>query len=214
MIVKICANKTIEEAKMCLVAGADMIGVLVGQGHNSSDFIDKQTAKEIADYVKGRCCVVLVTHLKTAKDIVELTNYIGNTFIQLHSDIDENEVEKICIALPNVKIIRVIHINKSGEILTNITDIKNANFYLLDSINKQEDKIGGTGCVHNWETSKKLVESLNKPVFLAGGLTPDNVQEAISKVHPYGVDVNTGCKLNGKKNAYKVKLFVHNAKNL
>ena len=66
MLVKICANKSIEEAQMCLDAGADVIGILVGQEHSSTDFVDKQTAKQICEYVNGRCDVYLVTHLTSA----------------------------------------------------------------------------------------------------------------------------------------------------
>ena len=72
--VKICANKSIEEVKMCLAAGADIIGILVGQEHASNDFVDKEKAKEICDYVNGRCDVSLVTHLTSAEEIIELTN--------------------------------------------------------------------------------------------------------------------------------------------
>ena len=53
--VKICANKSVEEAKMCLDAGADIIGILVGQEHTSNDFVDKVKAKEITDFVDKRC---------------------------------------------------------------------------------------------------------------------------------------------------------------
>ena len=95
MKVKICANKSIEDAKMCLEAGADIIGILVGQEHTSNDFVNKYTAKEINNYVNGKCDVSLVTHLTNSDKIIELTKYIGNNIIQLHSDINENEVEKI-----------------------------------------------------------------------------------------------------------------------
>ena len=78
MEVKICANKSIEDAKMCLEAGADIIGILVGQGHTSNDFVNKDTAKEINNYVNGKCDVSLVTHLTNADEIIELTKHIGN----------------------------------------------------------------------------------------------------------------------------------------
>lgn len=214
MFVKICANKSIEDAKMSIEAGADIIGILVGQQHNSCDFIDKERAKEICEFVNGRCDVSLVTHLTNAKDIIELTNFIGNNIIQLHSDIDESEVEKIHLQLPKIKLVRVIHISKEGQIATDISKMKYADFYLLDSFNASTNQVGGTGLTHDWHKSRQLIEKLNKPVFLAGGLTPENVKTAIEIVKPYGVDVNSGCKVDGKKNADKVKVFVKNAKEL
>ena len=212
MIVKICANKSIEDAQMCLNAKADIIGILVGQKHNSTDFVDKETAKKITDFVGRKCDVALVTHITNAKEIIELTKYIGNNIIQLHSNIDESEVLKIKKTLPNVKLIRLIHVAQDGKITSNLNQIKYADFYLLDSFNLKTNQVGGTGLTHDWNKSRIIIENLDKPSFLAGGLNPDNVKEAINKAHPYGVDVNSGCKLNGKKNALKVAQFVMNAK--
>ena len=213
--VKICANKSIEDAKMCIEAGADIIGLLVGQEHTSNDFIDKETAKEIAEYAKGKCDISLVTHLTNADEIISLTKYIGNNVIQLHSDINEDEVEKIVKELPNIKLVRLIHISSDGEIITNYKNMKYADFYLLDSFNLKTNQVGGTGLTHDWNKSRELIEKLDKPTFLAGGLNPDNVKLAIETAKPYGVDVNSGCKNDkGVKDKDKVTLFVHNAKSI
>ena len=212
MRVKICANKSIEHAKMCIDANADVIGILVGQEHNSTDFVNKETAKEIVDFVNRRCDVALVTHLTNASEIIELTKFIGNNIIPLHSNILEEEVEKIHNELPNIKLVRLIHISKEGQIVSDINSIRYADFYLLDSFNLQTNQVGGTGLTHDWNASATLIKKLNKPTFLAGGLNPDNVKNAIKITNPYGVDVNSGCKLNGEKNAEKVKQFVINAK--
>ncbi len=211
--VKICANKSVDDAQMCLDAGADIIGILVGQEHNSNDFVDKYRAKEITSFIDKRCDVSLVTHLTNADKIIELTKFIGNNIIQLHSDIEEDEVEKIYKSLPNVKLVRLIHISKDGKICTNYKKMKYADYYLLDSFNLKTNQAGGTGLTHDWNKSSELIKKLNKPVFLAGGLNPDNVRQAISLVHPYGVDVNSGCNNEfGMKDKNKVKNFIINAK--
>lgn len=213
--VKICANKNISDAKMAIDAGADIIGILVGQKHNSNDFVDKYKAKEIASFVKNKCDVSLVTHLTDAKKIIDLTKFIGNNIIQLHSDISEEEVEKIAKELKDVKLVRLIHISKDGKICTDYKNMKYGDFYLLDSFNSQTNQVGGTGIIHDWNKSKELIEVLNKPTFLAGGLDPDNVYDAIKIVKPYGVDVNSGCKNEtGIKDKEKVQRFVHNAKRI
>ena len=175
MKVKICANKSIEDAKLCLESGADIIGILVGQTHISNDFIDKDKAKEINDFINNRCDVALVTHLISAQEIIELTKYIGNNIIQLHSDINELEVEKIAKALPTIKLIRLIHISSDGKICTDYKNMKYVDFYLLDSFNLKTNQVGGTGLTHDWNKSKELIRTLDKPTFLAGGLNPDNV---------------------------------------
>lgn len=211
--VKICANRNIEDAKMSIEAGADIIGVLVGQEHTSNDFVDKYTAKEITDFVNNQCEVSLVTHLTNAEEIIELTKFIGNNIIQLHSDIEEKEVEKIVKALPKIQLVRLIHISSDGEICTDYKNMKYADFYLLDSFNLKTNQVGGTGLTHDWNKSRELIKLLNKPTFLAGGLNPDNVENAIKLAQPYGVDVNSGCKnSDGVKDKDKVKKFVFNAK--
>ena len=211
--VKICANKSIEDAKMSIEAGADIIGILVGQEHTSNDFVDKYTAKEIADFAKGKCDISLVTHLTNAEEIIKLTRFIGNNIIQLHSNIEEIEVEKITKKLPDVKLTRLIHVSTDGEIFTNYQKIKYADYYLLDSFNLKTNQVGRTGLAHDWNKSGELIKILDKPTFLAGGLNPNNVVAAIKQANPYGVDVNSGCKNDkGVKDKVKVKLFIKNAK--
>ena len=211
--VKICANRDINDAKMCIDANADIIGILVGQEHTSNDFVSKETAKEIVDFVDGRCDTSLVTHLTNADEIISLTKYIGNNTIQLHSDIAESEVEKIKDELPNVKLVRLIHVSQDGQICTDYKKMKYADFYLLDSFNLKTNQVGGTGLTHDWNKSYELIKQLDKPTFLAGGLNPNNVKEAIKTADPHGVDVNSGCKNEtGRKDREKVKQFVESAK--
>ena len=212
MKVKICANKSIYDAESCLIAGADIIGILVGQKHVSNDFIDLKTAKKIVDYVDGRCNVSLVTHLEAADKIIKLTKSIGNNIIQLHSGIKECEVEKIKKELPNIELVRLIHVSKDGKIQTDIKNIIYADYFILDSFNLETNQVGGTGLKFDWEKGRDIIKKLNKPTFLAGGLNPENVSEAINIVKPYGVDVNSGCKTNNIKDRNKVIEFVKNAK--
>lgn len=213
--VKICANRNIYDAESCIIAGADVIGVLVGQEHASNDFITKEQAKEIVEFVNGRCDISLVTHLENADEIIKLTKFIGNNIIQLHSDIGEKEVIKIHEELPDVKLGRLIHVAEDGTVCTEISEFEVADFYLLDSFNIKTNQIGGTGLTHDWNKSRELIEKLDKPTFLAGGLNPGNVKEAIMKANPYGVDVNSGCKnKEGIKDREKVIGFVKNAKSI
>ena len=83
--------------------------------------------------------------------------------------------------------------------------MKYVDYYLLDSFNLKTDQVGGTSLIHNWNIDRELIKQLNKPTFIAGGLTPQNVVSAIKTAKPSGVDVNSGCKLNGIKNEGLVK---------
>lgn len=204
--------RNVEDALMCVDCGVNIIGLLVGQAHTSDDFITKELARKIKLALPKGITTTLITHLEQAEEIIEIAKYIGVDNIQLHSHLDEGEVEKIRNALPSTKLLRLIHIDSDGTLLTDITKIKYADFYFTDSINQQTNQVGGTGLTHNLQTDKMLVDTLDKPVFIAGGLTPSNVEHAVRFCHPYGVDVNSGCRaLDGSRDKQKVLAFVNNA---
>ena len=214
MEVKICGIRTLEDAKMCLDAGADTLGFLVGQAHASTDFIDIDVAKNIISKLKAKkFYATLVTHLEDENSIIALIKEGGFNSIQFHSNITDKQVSKVKSAFPTIRIVRLIHVSQHGEIASNLDEMKIADLYLLDSFNLETNQVGGTGKIHDWKTSAKLVKQLNKPAVLAGGLNPDNVLQAIKTVAPFGVDVNSGVKdSNGFKDKLKVFNFITTAK--
>ena len=215
MIVQMAGIRNVGDALICVSCGVDVIGLLVGKKHASDDFISKEQAKEIKLSLPKNIKTTLITHFEKAKDVIEIAQFIDVDNIQLHSDIDEGEVELIRKAFPNKKLFRVIHISENGEILTNISKFKFVDVYFTDSLNAKTNQVGGTGISHNLETDKYLIETLNKPVIIAGGLTPENVAHAVNFCKPFGVDVNSGCRAkNGGRDKTKVEKFVRNAKNI
>lgn len=203
--------KNISDAVNCAKVGVDIIGLLVGQTHFSDDFISKERAKEIKLCLPKNIKTTLITHLESANEIIEIAKFVGVDYIQLHSYIKETEVEKIHNLLPNVKLIRLIHIN-NGKVVNDISKFRYVDFYFTDSINTKTNQFGGTGLLHDWKVDKQLIETLAKPVFIAGGLNPQNVADAIRFCRPYGVDVNSGCKgVDGFRDMQKVVEFVKNA---
>ncbi len=212
MNIQMAGIRNVKDALMCTDCGVNIIGLLVGQTHNSDDFITKELAKEIKQALPNTVKTTLITHLEDAKEIINIAKFIGVDYIQLHSHLKESEVEKVRKALPDKKLLRLIHINSDGTLLTDISKIKIADFYFTDSINKKTNQVGGTGLTHNLDTDKMLVETLDKPVFIAGGLNPDNVGAAVKYCNPYGVDVNSGCRAkDGSRDKAKVIAFVKNA---
>ncbi len=212
MNIQMAGIRNVKDAIMCVNKGVNIIGLLVGQAHTSDDFISKELAKEIKNALPKDIKTTLITHLEKAKDIIDIAKYIDVDYIQLHSHLPETEVEVIKNALPDKKLLRLIHIDSDGKLLTDIGKIKIADFYFTDSINVKTNQVGGTGLTHNLDTDKMLVETLDRPVFIAGGLTPDNVSAAIKYCNPYGVDVNSGCRAeDGSRDEQKVADFVKNA---
>lgn len=212
MNIQMAGIRNVKDALMCVECGVNIIGLLVGQAHTSDDFITKELAKEIKLSLPKDIKTTLITHLEVANDIIYIAKFIDVDYIQLHSHLPESEVEVIRKALPNKKLLRLIHIDSNGELLTDINKIKIADFYFTDSINLKTNQVGGTGLTHNLKTDKKLIDTLGKPVFIAGGLNPSNVGEAVKYCKPYGVDVNSGCRaVDGSRDKEKVLAFVKNA---
>ena len=212
MHVQMAGIRNVKDALMCVQKGVDIIGLLVGQAHTSDDFISKELAREIKEELPKEIKTTLITHLENAKEIIEIASFIDVDYIQLHSHLDEGEVKKIRKALPDKKLLRLIHIGEEGDLLNDISKIEIADFYFTDSINLKTNQVGGTGLSHNLETDKKLVETLDRPVFIAGGLNPENVAEAVRFCRPYGVDVNSGCRAaDGSRDPEKVEAFVKGA---
>lgn len=212
MNIQMAGIRNVNDALMCVDCGVNIIGLLVGQAHTSDDFISKELAREIKLVLPSGVLTTLITHLEKAEEIIPIARYIDVDYIQLHSHLPESEVKLIRDALPNKKLLRLIHIGSDGTLLNDINTIKYVDFYFTDSINLKTNQVGGTGLTHNLDTDKMLVDTLDKPVFIAGGLNPDNVSDAVKYCKPYGVDVNSGCRADdGSRDRAKVLAFVKNA---
>lgn len=213
MKVKICGIRRVEDALAACAAGADAIGVLVGQKHFSKDFIDVNNARSIITALPPLVSSVLVTHEVDRMTIDALLSFIQPTTLQLHAESTVEDIEWIRTRFPFLKILKSIHI-------TGIESLKTAQIYapyvnglLLDSINNATNQIGGTGKTHDWSISTMIVEAVSCSSFLAGGLNPENIQLAIQTVRPYGVDINSGTKAeDGFKSTDKMIEFVTKAK--
>lgn len=209
--VKICGNRTIEEAKMAVEAGADAVGFLVGIRHDSDDSLAPETARDIVKHIPPFISTVVVTHLVTAKEVVDLCDRILPTTVQLHDDIVPRQIAEIRMVRPHLKLIKAIHVVGDQAMNEAKTFSPYVDAILLDS--RTNDRIGGTGRIHDWDISERIVAADLKPVILAGGLTPNNISEAIAKVKPYGVDVHSGVEdEDGNRDVQKLKEFIRNAK--
>lgn len=213
MRIKICGIKRVEDAIMAAYCGADAIGLVVGQKHNSDDFIDKSLAKKIVKECPPYISPVLVTELDDAEEISNLAHKIGVASIQLHSDCKVDSIISLRKSLPHVKIIKNFHVN-GLEVIHAMKPFESVvDAFILDTLDLANGKVGGTGLVHDWNISRNIVKEISRPVILAGGLTPENVGNAIRFVKPYGVDASSGLKdSDGFKDEMKVINFVYRAK--
>jgi phosphoribosylanthranilate isomerase len=151
----------------------------------------------------------LLTSRTSAHDIITQHQNINSTTIQLVDTISIDVYLQLRTHLPAVKLVQVIHVRDESSIQETLEVQKYVDAILLDSGNPalKTKELGGTGRVHDWTISRKIREKLDIPLFLAGGLKPENVKEAIEKVRPFGVDVCSGVRTDGKLDERKLEKF-------
>lgn len=207
--VKICCIASRYEAELAIRYGADAVG-LVGEMPSGPGTIDDDAARSIAREIPPPVASFLLTSRVTADDVVDHVNYCGTNTVQIVHHIDPKEYPAIAEALPGTKRVQVIHVEDHGalDLMTAYEPYVHA--FLLDSGRPHAPivELGGTGRTHDWQISKKFVASSRLPVFLAGGLQPDNVADAIATVQPYGVDLCSGVRTNGALDAEKLAAFM------
>jgi len=213
MKVKICGISNEIDALTAVNLGADAIGFVMG-GKVLPVEVEPyaQNVREIIKKFPDGVDSFLVTHLWSADDILDLANYIKSTGIQISEDIPLEEVIKV-------------RENTDKEIIKTVvaTDPKAieklkmyepyCDYFLFDSRNL--GYTGGTGHENDWDKCGELIKLTDKPVFIAGGLNPENVKDAIEKTMPYGTDVSTGVSCHSdsylrkdRKDANKIDTFI------
>ncbi len=209
--VKICCIASVSEAKLAIKYGASAIG-LVSQMPSGPGPIPEELIEEIAVTIPPGISSFLLTSKQDVDSIIEQQRRTKVSAIQLVDRLLYGSYVDLKKALPGISIVQVIHVRGEESVEEAINVSQNVNAVLLDSGNQslKVKELGGTGRVHNWEISKKIVESVDVPVFLAGGLKPENVHEAIKKVKPFGVDVCSGVRTNGNLDEKKLKAFFEN----
>jgi len=212
--VKICCISSIEEAKLAIKHGASAVG-LVSEMPSGPGPIPEELIEEIAATIPPGVSTFLLTSKQDVDSIIEQQRKTKVNTIQLVDRLLYGTHTDLRTALPGISIVQVIHVRGEESVIEAVDVSKYVNAILLDSGNPslKIKELGGTGRAHDWEISKRIVESVNVPVFLAGGLKPENVNDAIKKVKPFGVDVCSGVRTNGNLDEIKLKTFFENVVN-
>ncbi len=206
--VKICCISNIEEANIAIKAGAHALG-LVGPMPSGPGIIDNKEIKFITQKLPAGVSSFLLTSEPSATKIIEHYNKVHTSTIQLVDSLKKGSYEEIKNSLPHVKLVQVIHVQSEDSIEEALICAEHVDALLLDSGNPNKDikELGGTGRTQDWSISKKIVDQCPIPVFLAGGLNPSNVREAIDTVNPFGVDLCSGVRTNGHLDEDKLRRF-------
>ena len=206
--VKICCISSKEEAQQVIKYGASGLG-LVGNMPSGPGVIGDDLINDITQIVPPAVSSFLLTSETTADAIINHYKKVYTNTIQLVDELKNEEYQILRSELPWVKLVQVIHVIDENSVTEAVEKSQFVDAILLDSGNPnlQVKELGGTGRTHNWAISKKIREEINIPLFLAGGLNPDNVREAIDAVQPFGVDICSGVRTDGKLDEKKLDAF-------
>jgi phosphoribosylanthranilate isomerase len=213
--VKICCIASVEEAALAIECGADALG-LVSAMPSGPGVIEENQIAEIVATIPPSIGSFLLTCQQNVRDIILQHQRCRTNCIQLCDRITSGTYQDLRAALPGISIIQVIHIGGPESVEEALTIAPLVSAILLDSGNQslKVRELGGTGRTHDWNLSRPIREQVDVPVFLAGGLTPDNVKQAIETVGPFGVDLCSGVRIGGKLDREKLLRFfdaVHSA---
>jgi phosphoribosylanthranilate isomerase len=209
--VKICGITRKEDLDAAVAAGADAVGFVVGVASSPRNIALEKAEKlirQVPPFVKS----VLVT-VPRGIDEFEMYEKLNPDAIQIHGE-KLHTAASVRLKIPNTLLIGAVNAKGANALDVVSKAAKIFDAVLLDSF--ANGRYGGTGIVHDWELSKRVKQAIHpKPLILAGGLTPENVAEAVRTVRPYAVDVSSGVELQpGIKGHKKIIEFIKNAKDV
>ena len=207
--VKICCISTVDEAALAIDCGASALGLVASMPSGPGVIADEQIA-QIAATVPPPIATFLLTSRQRVSDIIAHQRLCRTSTIQICDHLTEGTHRDLREALPGIKIVQVVHVTGPESVEEALNVASHVDAILLDSGNQKlaVKELGGTGRKHDWRISRRICEAVKVPIFLAGGLNPDNVRDAIREVGPYGLDICTGVRTSDRLDEAKLaKLF-------
>ena len=207
--IKVCCIASEEEAALAIAMGASAIG-LVSRMPSGPGPIPEARIRDIARIVPPGIATFLLTSETTAEPIIAQQRYCGTNTLQLVDEVEPGVHAVLRAALPGIKIVQVIHVRDENAVGEARQVSPQVDALLLDSGNPSlaTKELGGTGRAHDWAVSRRIRDAVQVPVYLAGGLNPLNVGKAIGQVQPFGVDVCSGLRTDGRLDAEKLEQFM------
>ncbi len=206
--VKICCIQSIEEAHLAVYYGASALG-LVSDMPGGPGIIRQDLILEIVSTVPPSVATFLLTSRQNVPEIIEQQKFCRTNTIQICDRLISGTHADLKKALPGISVVQVIHVTGQTSVAEACSVAENVDGLLLDSGNPAATvkELGGTGRRHDWSISRDICRLAKVPVFLAGGLKPENVNDAIRQVRPFGVDVCSGVRTDNALDEDKLKRF-------
>src|SRR3954447_12282107 len=207
--IKDCCISSANEAWTAIRAGASALG-LVSAMPSGPGVIGDALIAGIAARVPPGVATFLLTCATDADAIVRQQRAARVNTLQLVDAVPLGVYPVLRAELPGIALVQVIHVRGPESVDEAREVAPHVNAILLDSGNPSAavKELGGTGRVHDWEVSRRIREAVPVPVYLAGGLRPDNVAEAVARVGPFGLDVCSGVRSDGRLDPAKLTALV------
>ena len=203
------------EAELLCEEGVDWLGFPLRLPSGKDD-ISEPAATDIITQLNQPQAGVLISYLTDADEVSEFCSQLGVTAVQLHGDVEPNQLRKLKQMRPDLYVLKSLVVKKDNveELLALVDECAEyVDMFITDTFNPATGAKGATGLTHDWSVSAELVRRSPKPLMLAGGLTADNVAQAIREVKPAAVDAHTGLEgPDGRKDRTKIKRFVSEAR--
>ena len=207
--IKICCLQSVAELDLAVRCGANAVGLVSRMPSGPGPIPDDRIAA-IASRVPAGVASFLLTSERGAAAIADQVPRLQPTTVQIVDRPDDGCRAALRRLAPGVALVQVVHVRGPEAVDEAVAAAPECDAILLDSGNPAlaVKELGGTGRTHDWVLSRRIREAVMGPVWLAGGLTPENVARAIGAVGPYGVDVCSGVRTEGKLDEGKLAAFV------
>lgn len=206
--VKICCIASVAEAWLAIEHGAAAVG-LVSSMPSGPGPIPEELIAEIAITIPPGVSSFLLTCHENAEAIIDQQRRLRVNTIQICDRLPAGSYRRLREALPGVSLVQVVHVTGPESVDEAIAVAREVDAILLDSGNQSlpVKELGGTGRTHDWRLSRTIREAIDVPLYLAGGLRPENVAAAIREVGPFGIDVCSGLRTEGQLDPQKLAAF-------
>jgi len=209
--VKVCCIASVDEARLAAAHGAAALG-LVSEMPSGPGVIADARIAEIAAAVRGEPLqTFLLTSRTTVEAIAAQHAQAGTTTLQLVDHVPHDELRRLRALCPGVQLVQVIHVAGEASVDEALAVVPWVDALLLDSGNPAlaVKELGGTGRTHDWALSRRIRDAIHPlPLWLAGGLRVHNVAQAIAAVRPFGLDLCTGVRHEGRLDAARLADFM------
>lgn len=206
---KVCCIRDRRDIELAVRHGASAVGLVSAMPTGPGVLADREIA-DLLDRVPEGTDAFLLTSETDVEKLVEQARRFRPDVLQLVDRLSPRAHGELRSRLPDLRLAQVVHVTGGDAVDEAIRVASGVDMLLLDSgrPDAEERELGGTGRTHDWSVSRRIRDRVEAPVWLAGGLRPGNVAEAVRAVRPHGVDVCSGLRPEGHLDADVLARFV------